>query len=359
MAELLKNEIGKSFVESLSALIVVQYSAFDREAFCADVLSSLESLELKERMYLVRDKLRLYLPRDYSQAIDVLIAATPGFSKLPALVFPEFVSAYGLKDWKKSMQALEVFTRLCSAEFAIRAFIELDAGKALKQMKVWTESEDEHLRRLASEGCRPYLPWATRVDVLLKSPEPILRILEALKADKSLYVRKSVANNLNDLSRLWPDTVLELAGSWKGFSKETDWTLKHGLRTLLKDANPSALELFGYPKPKGLSLDLLSLASDSIKIGSRLNVSLSLKRSKGKLGKLRLEYLIGYLKKNGSHSEKVFQIADAEFCESKRSWKFAQRMDDMTTRKHYPGSHYLKVRVNGVVKGRADFELVR
>src|SRR5690606_550673 len=144
------------------------------------------------------------LPPDYIEAVGVLKKAAPYFTGLEAMIFPDFVETYGLDHWEASMDALELMTRYSSSEYAVRPFIAKDTERMMAQMLEWAHSDSEHVRRLASEGCRPRLPWAMGLTMLKKDPSPILPILETLKQDESLYVRRSVANNLNDISKDHP-----------------------------------------------------------------------------------------------------------------------------------------------------------
>ncbi|MEM9160764.1 MAG: DNA alkylation repair protein, partial [Verrucomicrobiota bacterium] len=298
MAELMKDAFDASHINALSKEIAKVHKDFPAKRFKKLTTSGRDwkALEMKERMRRISDSLAECLPDDYEKAVTVLVAACRPFSGLQALVFPDFVEVYGRKYWKTSMKALAVFTELCSSEFGIRPFIEQDPDLAFRQLKLWSESENEHLRRLASEGCRPFLPWGNRIAWLNENPDRIIQILDTLKADRSLYVRKSVANNLNDLSKIDADKVLVLAESWRGACEETNWIVKHALRTLLKKAEPRALALFDYRDPADFLLKGFRIRQKTISIGDEIQFGFCLESRSGPLGKLRIEYVIAYVK---------------------------------------------------------------
>lgn len=238
----------------------------------------------------------------------------------------------------------------------------------MSQMEKWALHENHHVRRLASEGCRPRLPWASSFNDFKKDPTPILPILEILKADSSEYVRRSVANNLNDIAKDHPDLVLKLCRSWIGVSENTDRLVKHACRTLLKRAHPEALALFGYEEPKGVMITDFE-NDQSVKIGESLHFGFTIRykkkgsNNKGSLNnglmKLRIEYGIDYLKSNGSHNRKIFQLSEMVFKADDRSeYTRSQSFRNMTTRKHYAGRHRLVIIINGKEMVCGEFEVV-
>jgi 3-methyladenine DNA glycosylase AlkC len=174
---------------------------------------------------------------------------------LENMIFQDYVEVYGLDDFKTSMQALENFTQGSSSEFAIRAFIVLYEDETMEMMKKWTQSENEHVRRLASEGCRPRLPWAMALENFKTDPTKVLEVLELLKDDTSSYVQKSVANAVNDISKDHPSKVKRLAKVWLKENTQRRWLVKHGCRTLLKQGDKELLSLFGFEKTHHLMLN--------------------------------------------------------------------------------------------------------
>ena len=217
----------------------------------------------------------------------------------------------------------------------------------MKQMLRWSKHKNHHVRRLASEGCRSRLPWSMALPAFKKDPSLILPILERLKQDESEYVRKSVANNINDISKDNPELVKEVAGRWLGNNKQTDWIVKHGCRTLLKQGDPDALQLFGFVPGQDVILSGLKLDRKSIEIGDNLFFSFALSSQRSTLGLLRIEYAIDYMKSNGSHSRKIFKISEGDVQTKNKDIQRKQTFKEMSTRRHYPGKHFLAVIVNG------------
>ncbi|MEM6379812.1 MAG: DNA alkylation repair protein, partial [Bacteroidota bacterium] len=271
------------------------------------------------------------------------------------LIFPDFVEQYGMDALETSLDALELYTQYGSSEFGIRPFIITYEKETMKRMSSWAESDNVHIRRLASEGCRPRLPWAMALPKYKDDPSPIFPILEKLKADPEDYVYRSVANNLNDISKDHPELVLEVGERWYGQHPNTDWAVKHALRTLLKKGNTRAMRLFGFGDPSKIKVNNLQL-SEAIPIGVELHFNFDLEVSAP--GKVRLEYAVDYLKKLGSYSRKVFKISENTYEIGTHQIHKKQWFKDFSTRKHYPGQHHLTILVNGVEKASRSFSLL-
>jgi 3-methyladenine DNA glycosylase AlkC len=272
--------------------------------------------------------------------------------------FNDFVEVYGQdeKNWDLSINAFEKYTMLWSAEFAVRPFIISNEKRMMAQMLAWSKHENEHVRRLASEGCRPALPWAMALPNFKKDPAPVLPILEQLKADSSQYVRKSVANNLNDISKTRPDIVTEIAKDWYGKNENTNWIIKHGCRTLLKQGNRDILALFGQCDTQNIEVGAFGLETTSVSIGGDLNFSFDI--SAKEATKARLEYAIEYMKANSKKSKKIFKVSEVSLkANEKKSYTRKHSFEDLSTRKHYPGAHSITLIVNGAEQGTIDFEL--
>jgi 3-methyladenine DNA glycosylase AlkC len=272
------------------------------------------------------------------------------------MIFQDFVEVYGLEDFKISMDALESFTINSSSEFAIRQFLLKYPDETIKQMKLWTKSKNEHIRRLASEGCRPRLPWAIALPTYKQNPKEILSILEILKDDESLYVRKSVANNLNDISKDNPQILKDITKSWIGINRNRDWILKHGCRTLLKNGDTKILEIFGFKEHNNISIDNFIL-NPKVKMSENLNFSFILK-SKENLGKLRIEYSIEFLRQNNKYSKKSFKISEGIYNQKYKSFSKAYSFKPITTRKYYKGIHKLNIIINCTILENREFILL-
>jgi 3-methyladenine DNA glycosylase AlkC len=236
MAELLKYAYDRAYMQSLAKALISAGAKLSVSSFCDAVFGEdWDELELKERMRKIRSTIFEQVNLPYKEATEILMIAGKDFGGFEGMLFPDYVQVYGLNSWVQSMKTLEVLTKFSSSEFAIRPFIEKDRQRAMKQMLKWSQHKNEHVRRLSSEGCRPRLPWAPALVELKKDPSDIIAILENLITDESLYVRKSVANNLNDISKDHPALAIKLAKKWiKNKNPETLWIVKHGLRTLLK-----------------------------------------------------------------------------------------------------------------------------
>ena len=358
MTENLKDNYNKAYIQRVALEVSKQYRPFNKLKFIKLVLnSSWEELELKDRMKRIRFSLHECLPIEYNQAIEVILASSHSFGSFEGMFFPDFVETYGIekKHWNTSLNALEELTKFSSSEFAIRPFIIESPERIMKRMLKWSESKNYHVRRLASEGCRPRLPWSIAIPIFKKDPGLVLPILENLKNDPELYVRRSVANNLNDISKDNPEIVLKIAKRWFGENEEVDWVVKHALRTLLKKGNQDALKLFGYGSVSSVRVSSISLPKKPILIGNALEFSFSLECKKE--SKLRLEYVIDYMKSNGKHSSKVFKISERTFNKGEHQISSKQSFKQMSTRKHYSGVHYISVIVNGIRKEKYEFKV--
>lgn len=318
-----------------------------------------KEMELKAKMVYGAEILHQFLTIDYHKALSILEEVSVGVTGFVATTFPEFVSAYGLDYPGRSMKALKTFTILCSSEFGIRPFIQKYPETVIAEMLQWANDKDEHVRRLASEGCRPRLPWGMALKSLQQDPTPILPILEKLHNDPTEYVRRSVANNLNDISKDHPNLVLDICRKWQGGNKEVNRLIKHACRTLLKKGNTSAMVLFGFAEPAQVSVNDFSLSNPKINIGEKLHFSFVLVLKGDVEQKIRLEYKIHYVKASGKTSPKVFQIKEVVYKPGNFPQKFSQAFGDLTTRKHYAGMHKVDLIVNGVKKTELDFELTK
>lgn len=357
--ENLKDTLYKTeLIEDLAHNLQTIYPEFSEKEFLDAVFSSeWESLELKQRMRHITERLYDFLPKEYDQVIPILIETSPKISGFMALSYADYVELYGQKDWNLSMKGLECFTKSCSSEFAIRPFLDSDPEKGMKQMLEWSKDENVHVRRLSSEGCRPRLPWAMVLKKFVADPSPILPILENLKDDPEEYVRKSVANNLNDISKDHPEIVLDICERWQGKSKNTDWIIKHACRTLLKRANKRAMILFGFGDPRNVEASNFTAEKKKLKIGEQTAFEFEISVNEKENKKLRLEYIVHFVKANGKTSPKVFQISEKEFKPGKHIVKFKHDFQERTTRKHYPGTHKLEIVINGDGKAETIIEL--
>lgn len=355
MPEPLKAMYNEEFLREFSKKIVSVYSSFETDKFIATVMDDTwDGLELKARMRRIAQTLGTHLPDRYEEALDVLFAIDESCVGFPYLFFPDFVEVFGQAEehWELSMKALERFTSKSSAEFAVRSFLLRDPERMMSQMMIWAKHSDEHVRRLASEGSRPRLPWGQALPMFKRDPAPVLPVLELLKADPSLYVRKSVANNLNDIAKDNLSVVVDIAQRWKGEHPHTDWIVRHGCRTLIRKSVPEVMALFGYAESDGAT-SLTSMASLTVEpsvltIGGSCELHYELRIREGDQAHLRIEYGIDFVKAGGRTSRKSFLLSDktvpgGSLLKGTRTHRWA----DLTTRRHYPGEHQIVLLVNG------------
>ncbi|MCK9336911.1 MAG: DNA alkylation repair protein [Arcobacteraceae bacterium] len=354
MAEPLKNIYTHEYITNLANKIRVHYPLFEEEIFLSSLFCDIWSeLELKARMRYISVQLHSFLPLSYQEQLEILKPVSKDFFSFEAMFFQDFVEVFGLDDFENSMEALAVFTVGSSSEFAVRQFIIKYEEQTMMQMKIWAKSDDEHLRRLSSEGCRPRLPWAVALPKFKIDPSKVLEIIELLKNDPSIYVRKSVANNLNDISKDHPHIVKEFVKNNQGVSKELDWICKHASRTLLKKGDSEILKLFNLQRLDHVNIENF-IYDKMVQIGENFHFSFEL-TSKEIIGNIRLEYVIEYLKSNKSHTKKVFMIAESYLGIKSKTFIKKQSFKDMTTRKHYSGEHFITILINGEERARGVF----
>jgi 3-methyladenine DNA glycosylase AlkC len=349
-----------TFIQELGTAIKGVHSQFNIDKF-SNLIHDSEwgNRALKAKMRHVSNCLGETLPKDYPDALDILIQVAASFHGFDAMVFPDYVECYGLDYFDLSMNALKIFTPLCSSEFAVRPFITMDPERAMDYVMDWADDEDHHVRRLASEGCRPRLPWGMALKVFKLDPTPILPVLEKLKDDPSEYVRRSVANNLNDISKDHPEVVLEVCEKWYGESTEVDWVVKHACRGLLKAGVRRALLLFGFADPINIHVKNLGIDRDELSIGDDLLFTFNLFVETQQESKVRLEYKVDFVKARGKKSPKIFQLGERNLEPGEHTFTKTHSFVDRSTRKHYPGEHRITIIVNGVAKASVLCQLLQ
>lgn len=367
MAELFKNIYNQKFFDSFMQSLIQVKPDFNKESFLKSIYDKeWENRELKQRMRHISIVFKNHLSGDFAKNVDVILSLIDQLEKdgitessLEYMFLPDFIELYGLEDYHTSIKAFERVTQFTSCEFAVRPFIIRYEAEMIKQMQLWAKHEHPLVRRLATEGCRPRLPWAIAIPSFKNNPDPILPILELLKNDRSETVRRSVANNLNDISKDNPDTVIQQANTWYGKSSETDWLIKHACRTLLKKGDRDVLKLFGFGSVDKINVNKLEIITPKVKIGSFLEFEFDLENANNEASKIRLEYGLYYLKANGNLSKKVFKISEKEYPKNSTSRiNRKQSFKIITTRKFYPGKHQLSIIINGKEFNKVDFELL-
>jgi 3-methyladenine DNA glycosylase AlkC len=350
---------------------------FERLAFIEKASENLDALELKARSNQIMNALLEYMPSDFMLALRIIKDALAPVSDDETILFES--SGKGLGGWmmmpvtdyiaasalqynsqylEEALLALHACTQRFSAEFSIRPFLRDYTTKTLKILSLWAEDENVHVRRLASEGSRPYLPWGLRLHVLAKEPELILPLLETLKNDSSEYVRRSVANNLNDISKDHPDLIAKIATKWwiDGDKNRTK-LIRHACRTLLKSGHPEVLVLFGYP-PASLSTTDLTLQHKRVRMGGEQNFELLLVNDGSTAQSLLVDYKMYHQKANGKMSPKVFKWTRINLApNTRKTISKKHSFKAVTTRKYYKGAHKIEILINGKVFCSDSFEL--
>lgn len=364
MPEPLKNMYNEAYISTVSSAVEVVYPSFDSEGFKHRVFDNdWSTRELKDRMRHITTCLQHFLPDTYQTALNILRESAKDKAlqdyTFENMIFPDFVEVYGLDDWDASLPALEQFTQLSSAEFAVRPFIVQDSERMMVQMREWAHHENYHVRRLASEGCRSRLPWAMALPAFKQDPSPTLPILEALKNDSSDYVTRSVANNLNDISKDNPQVVLDMLKNWQNDSTETiQWITSHALRTLIKAGDTQALALLGYGEVE-IAIDNFVINPDVVHLGADLTFSFDIRSRSAVPQALMVDYLMYFMKANGTQAPKVFKLRKLELAphDSLRiSKKHSFRA--ISTRRYYAGTHSIAIQVNGKILAQLDFDLI-
>ncbi len=359
---LLKDLLNRDTVGSIADGVAAALPGFRRAGFMGTVFNDQwTNLELKQRIRHVAATLGDFLDGDYHTQLRVLVEAVPhihdaGFA---GISLPGFVEVYGQHDPVASLDALEVLTTLESAEFAIRPVLREDQATTIARMRQWAKHPDPKVRRLASEGSRPRLPWGMALKMLQADPQPIIPILESLRHDPSKDVRRSVANNLNDIAKDHPDLVVALLETWQDDRPETAALTRHALRTLLKRGHPGALELLGYQPNAALNVSHTRVEPARVRVGSTTSLSFTLTSTSDRPQSVLINAVVYYHKANGSLSPKVFRIKDKNL-EPHQTLAVTYKIDlqPKRTRPIYPGPHAVEVQINGRRFSRTEFEVV-
>jgi len=370
MAEPLINQYGADVPRAIASMIAAVHPAFNRTKFESEVLDGYEALALMPRGKKIARTLHRYLPQDYPQAIDILLASLdqpherdPHQSMASFLYLPHtlFIAEFGLKHFEKSMLAQHTLTQRFTAEFSIRAFIEHHPQATLRQLEVWTRDTSPHVRRLVSEGSRPRLPWAPRLRQFQADPAPVLALLEQLKDDPELYVRRSVANNLNDIGKDHPALLANIAEKWlRNASPERAWIVGHALRSAVKRGESGALKALGFGKAVQVAVDNVQIQPASAVMGGTVSIAFSVTNICAQDQRVLVDLGMAYIKANGKSKLKVFKLKTVELATGQTVWlRKTLSLAEMTTRKHYPGIHKVVVILNGQSQSLGEFLLVK
>ncbi len=358
---LLKDILGPKALAIIADAGVSASTRFDHAGFLSAASDGLDTLSIMERVRHIADALYVALPRQYMDALEIIRAMMPRLTHgFQAVAVTEYVARYGLDDFDRSMDVLADLTRFGSAEFAIRPFLLQDTERTLAVMKRWTSSADDHVRRLASEGSRPRLPWASRIPALRDDPTLAAQILEALKADPSAYVRKSVANHLNDIAKDRPDWLLDRLSEWPIDDPHTAWIIRHALRTLIKKGEPRALALIGVGHGASVTVRRFSIGPHVVRLGETIVIDAELASISPDDQRLVVDYRIHYARAGGKTAAKVFKLRTFDLPAGQTAeLEIRQAIRDFSTRRHYPGRHEVELIVNGLTMANTAFEIAK
>lgn len=353
-------------VEALGQQVAAVGSQFDLSLFRQLAGKGLGSLEFLARVKQFSHALHRSLPKDPPVALAILRNSLPtlmpdcesvtdGWLQWP---IGQFIADHGLEHFEESFVTMIELTQRFSSEFAVRPFLSRYPDATFERLLSLTDHQSAHVRRWCSEGVRTRLPWGKRLDNLIANPEPIWEILERLKGDPELYVRRSVANNLNDLAKDHPEAVVERCRRWAGEEFEgRDWVLRQALRSLVKDGHKGALSVLGYHPPAEISAEL-SLTPEELSVGESTQMRCELSSGSSRAQLLQLDYAVHYIRQKGKTSAKVFKWKSLELEPGQTVTLHKKHsMKATTIRALYPGTHKVELQLNGERVAESSFLL--
>lgn len=356
--------INDKVVKKIGESIHGEYSDFHLKEF-TKLSKKLDPLELKDRVLLITSELRKFLPEDFKKSLPILVKAMEkgdlkGFELWP---FSEYISQFGLEHFDDSLKAMYKLTQRFTAEWAIRPFLLKDHKKVLNTLSKWTDDKSSHVRRWISEGTRPLLPWGQRIPLFVMDPTHTLLFLDKLRHDEELYVRKSVANHLNDISKNHPQVVIEVLRMWvkdapTEHQDKINWIKRHALRTLIKKGHPGALKLMGVDGKAEVKLGKVTLNQKKFKLHDKLTFEFTVTSTSKKKQKIVVDYAIDFVKANGKKGKKVYKLKSFDLGPKEEiTLKKSHSLKPITTMKYYSGIHHLMIQVNGEMMDKKDFFL--
>lgn len=364
----MKDGIGESAVRRISAVLLAAGADFSEQKFHRDAMSVLESLELKDRVRHLISVMGRHLPESFPETAEILGKIRDHWVQqddderlmfFAAWPLIDYVAEYGLNHPHISLPLLRYLTPLFTAEFAIRPFIEMHPEETNAHLQIWCMDSDEHVRRLASEGCRPRLPWGKQLSTFTEDPTPVISLLENLKDDPADYVRKSVANNLNDISKDNPEIVIETCRRWrKEKVSGRDWIIRHATRTLIKDGHPDVFPLLGYTAKPKLRIAGPFLSSPHLMLGEAIEFAAEIESTSQEKQSVVIDYALHFMRANGQTNAKVFKWKNIKLRPGQKvKIRKSHAFKVITTRRYYPGEHQVSLLVNGKPYQDAKFVL--
>lgn len=360
-----KDELSPELVGRLADAFSEVSGSFDSADFQQRAVSGLDGLELKARVTWIARALAEVLPASPDDAARLIQHAVDNDNQdgkgnlqgWASMAVNEYIATAMLDRPDIALPLLGTLTAHYTAEFAIRPFIDAHYDTTMEQLKAWTTSADEHVRRLVSEGTRPRLPWGRRLYQFIDDPTDSLALLEPLVNDNSLYVRRSVANHLNDISKDHPGLVLDTARRWAGESTQGDFVVRHGLRTLIKRGDPGALAILGFDHDAPIELTELSCSPSAITIGETTTISFTLHASAPT--KAAIDYLVHYQGAHGAKAGKVFKLTVRDLPAGEPvSFSRRHAFKHVSIRTIRPGPHRIEIQANGRILGATTVDVV-
>lgn len=359
-----KHAFNAELLQQMADSISRYFPQFNATAFLA-IESQLADREMKARVHLIRDALAAELPENYHQALNILVSVLKdnqlkGFSVWP---IAEFIQKHGLDYPDISLDALAIVTQYFTSEWAVRPFIKKYPQQTMTFLLDCAKSDNVDIRRWASEGTRPRVPWGEQLPAFIQDPSGTREILEVLKFDAELYVRKSVANHLNDITKDNPDYVIQLLNDWKQQATPADlknltWIIKHALRSLIKAGHPQALSLIGVKFGADVELDEFTVKNSHVKLNQSLDFTTQLRSVSCQPQNIVIDYVLHFMKANNKTAPKVFKLRSFILpangivrIDKKHTVK------KITTRQYYEGIQYIEIQVNGEVLSREEWIL--
>jgi 3-methyladenine DNA glycosylase AlkC len=371
MADALKTFFSRPVVRRLAADVARVHAGFPSARFVKDACAGLDALELLDRGRHIAKALATHLPSSYPEAIDVLLRSLGpeyatdelvGAGMAPFFYLPHtlFVAECGLGHFDLSMRAQYELTKRFSAESSIRAYIAADPERALAFLYIWARDRNAHVRRLVSEGTRLRLPWARRVPWLDANPHRVLALLDLLKDDGSTMVRRSVANNLNDLGKLHPELLIRVTSSWlENGSAERRALVEHALRSAVRRGEREALRILGYGSKPFVSLERVAFEPPRVRIGERVAMRFALRSTSSARQDLLVDVAVHFVKARETAGRKVFKVTRLTLGPRELArLKTAFSLKAHTTRVPRPGRHGVEVIVNGKTFRAGSFLVV-
>ncbi len=369
MAEPLKNHFGADVPRAIAAMLQAAHPPFPTRAFVRDCLSGFGALELMPRGRHIAQAMHKHLPKHFPHAVDILLASLhepvdrAGAGGMANFIFMPhcfFVAEHGLNHFEDAMRAQHALTQRFTAEFSIRPFLIHHRAQTLERLKQWANDPNEHVRRLVSEGSRPRLPWAARLPVFQADPSPTLALLELLKDDPSPYVRRSVANHLNDIGKDNPQVLAEVAARWmQDASPERAWVVRHALRWAVKQGQPWALAAMGFGNKARVQIRNPQIVPQRAAMGGSVHLNFEVHNPGRRSQNLLVDFQVHYTKANGSARAKVFKLQALNLAPGQHAtFRKTLSLRDMTTRQHYPGRHRVDALINGTAMPLGDFLLL-